>query len=158
MNELVCGSVGTGKTTYIRDVVKSRVNQNMNSMVLSNKVCKNLYWKDHSGLTLPVCESDICLTNENNTPNTFATYIVNRYLSRAGHSDDMCLVVDDFNFDCVNPDYKIEAYYNAITEICKVYKINTVFTYRCDEDKHNVSFEDVPKRLLKAADKITILK
>jgi hypothetical protein len=70
----------------------------------------------------------------------------------------MCLVVDDFNFDCVNPDYKIEAYYNAITEICKVYKISTVFTYRCDEDKRSVSFETVPNRLLKAADKITILK
>lgn len=158
MNELVCGSVGTGKTTYVREFIDSRINRKERSMILTNNNNKRIYWKDKSDLFYSVSYSDFNITDNNNTPSSFARYLFNRYISCAGKQDNMCLFVDDFNFDFINSDYKAEAFYDAIVELFKINDISTVFTYNCGDISKELAFESVPKRMIKTADRVTLLK
>lgn len=157
MNELVCGSVGTGKTTYIRGLIDSRINHKEPSMILTNNNNKRIYWKDKSDLFEPASYNDFDITEDNNTPSSFSRYLLDRYISRVGKQDNMCLFVDDFNFDFINPDYKTEAFYDAIVELFKTNGIGTVFTYNCGDSSRELAFESVPKRMIKIADRVTFL-
>jgi hypothetical protein len=158
MNELVCGSVGTGKTTYIRELIDYRINHKEHSMVLTNNNNKRIYWKDESDLFESASYNDFIITDDNNTPSSFARYLLNRYILHACKQDNMCLFVDDFNFDFINPDYKAEAFYDAIVELFKIYDISTVFTYNYGDTPKELAFESVPKRMIKTADRVTFLK
>lgn len=160
MNELVCGSTGTGKTTYIRGIVDSRIDHNEHTMVLTNEICKRIYWKNESDLLFPVSNTDkgFNITEDNNTPSTFASYILNLYIANGHGGKGRCLVVDEFNFDTVNPDYRLEAFYDAIAELFKTQEIGTIFTYNCVDVKKELAFDVVPKRMVREADRITVLK
>ena len=158
MNELVCGSVGTGKTTYIRGLIDSRIDHKEHSMILTNNSSKRIYWKDESDLFESTSYNDFNITDDNNTPSSFARYLLNRYISRVGKKDNMCLFVDEFDFDFINPDYKTEAFYDAIVELFKTNDISTVFTYNCGSTSKELAFESVPKRMIKTADRVTVLK
>lgn len=160
MNELVCGSIGTGKTTYIRGIVDSRIDHSEHSMILTNRVCKNIYWKNESDLLFAVSNADkrFNITDNNNTPKDFASYLLSLYISQCSNDKPRCLVIDEFDFETVNPDYKLEAFYDAIADLFKAEHIDTFFTYSCGDTKRELAFESVPKRIVKTADRITVLK
>lgn len=158
MNELVCGSAGTGKTTYTRGLIDSRIDHKEYSMILTNNSSKRTYWKDRSDLFESVSYSDFVITNDNNTPQSFARYLLSHYISHIGKQDNMCLFVDEFDFDFINQDYKLEAFYDAIVSLFKAANISTVFTYNCGNAPKEFTFESVPKRMIKTADRITVLK
>lgn len=158
MNELICGSVGTSKTTYIRGLIDSRVDHKEHSMILTNNNNKRIYWKDGSDLFESASYNDFNITDDNNTPSSFARCLLNYYISHVGKQDNMCLFVDDFNFDFINPDYKAESFYDAIVELFKINDISTVFTYNCGYTLKELVYESVPKRMIKTADRVTFLK
>lgn len=127
-------------------------------MILTNNNSKRTYWKDISDLFESVSYSDFVITDDNNTPSSFARCLLNCYISHIGKQDNMCLFVDEFDFDFINPDYKVEAFYDAIVELFKTNNIGTVFTYNCGNAPKEFTFESIPKRMIKTADRITILK
>jgi hypothetical protein len=152
MNDLIYGAAASGKTTFVRGVVNTRIDSNNHSLILTNAVCKRLYWRNESDLLKVVCPSDLTLDDSNNTPQTFALSLVDYYNFVCARTFSCrCIVFDGFDFDAVNPDYKLEAFYEAIANVCKREKIDTVFTYSCND-------EQVPKRMLDAADRVTHLK
>lgn len=158
MNELVCGSVGTGKTTYICGLIDSRIDHKEHSVILTNNNNKRIYWRDKSDLLESTSSNDFIINDDNNTPSSFARYLFNRYISRIDKQDSICLFVDDFNFDLINSDYKMEAFYNAIVKLFKTNSIDTVFTYNCGGTPKELALDQVPKSMIKSADRITLLK
>jgi len=158
MNELICGSICTGKTTYIRGLINSRIDHKEHSMILTNNNNKRIHWRDASDLFKSASYNNFVITDDNNTPSSFARHLLNYYISHVCKQDNMCLFVDEFDFDFINPDYKLEAFYDAIVKLFKTNNIGTVFTYNCGNSPKELAFESVPKRMIKAADRITILK
>lgn len=127
-------------------------------MILTNSSSKRIYLKDELDLFESKSYNDFSITDNNNTPSSFARYLLNRYISRVGKQDSVCLFVDEFDFDFINPDYKAEAFYDAIVELFKTNVIGTVFTYSCGNTSRELAFESVPKRIVKTADRVTVLK
>lgn len=154
---LIYGAYGCGKTSMVMDIINERIENDNNTMLLTTSCTKRIFYKNtKSPMVRIVDETCINVTADNNTPELFAKYLVQYYISRAGRMYADTLIVDDYPFSTINADYSEEEYFRELTKACKENKINLIYT-KGTASKDGV-YSSLPPIFERFSDIITVLK
>ncbi len=154
---LIYGAYGCGKTSMVMDIINERIENDNNTMLLTTSCIKRLFYKNtKSPMIRIVDESCINVTADNNTPELFAKYLVQYYISREGRLYADTIIVDDYPFSTINADYSEEEYFRELTKACKENKINLIYT-KGTSSKDGV-YSSLPPIFERFSDIITVLK
>lgn len=154
---LIYGAYGCGKTSMVMDIINERIENDNNTMLLTTSCIKRLFYKNtKSPMIRIVDESCINVTVDNNTPELFAKYLVQYYISREGRLYADTIIVDGYPFSIINADYSEEEYFRELTKACKENKINLIYT-KGTSSKDGV-YSSLPSIFERFSDIITVLK
>lgn len=154
---LIYGAYGCGKTSMVMDIVDERIKNDNNTMLLTTSCTKRLFYKNtKSPMIRIVDETCINVTADNNTPELFAKYLVQYYISREGRLYADTIIVDGYTFSTINADYSEEEYFRELTKACKENKINLIYT-KGTVSKDGV-YSSLPPIFERFSDIITVLK
>ncbi len=154
---LIYGAYGCGKTSMVMDIIDDRIKNDNNTMLLTTSCTKRLFYKNtKSPMIRIVDETCINVTADNNTPELFAKYLVQYYISREGRLYADTIIVDGYTFSTINADYSEEEYFRELTKACKENKINLIYT-KGTISKDGV-YSSLPPIFERFSDIITVLK
>lgn len=154
---LIYGAYGCGKTSMVMDIINDRIENDNNTMLLTTSCTKRLFYKNtKSPMIRIVDETCINVTADNNTPELFAKYLVQYYISREGRLYVDTIIVDGYTFSTINADYSEEEYFRELTKACKENKINLIYT-KGTISKDGV-YSSLPPIFERFSDIITVLK
>ena len=154
---LIYGAYGCGKTSMVMEIINDRIENDNNTMLLTTSCTKRLFYKNtKSPMIRIVDETCINVTADNNTPELFAKYLVQYYISKEGRSYADTLIVDGYPFSTINADYSEEEYFRELTKACKENKINLIYT-KGTSSKEGV-YSSLPPIFERFSDIITVLK
>ena len=154
---LIYGAYGCGKTSMVMEIINDRIENDNNTMLLTTSCTKRLLYKNtKSPMIRIVDETCINVTADNNTPELFAKYLVQYYISREGRLYVDTIIVDGYPFSIINADYSEEEYFRELTKACKENKINLIYT-KGTSSKEGV-YSSLPPIFERFSDIITVLK
>ena len=154
---LIYGAYGCGKTSMVMDIINERIENDNNTMLLTTSCTKRLFYKNTKSPMIRIVDGTcINVTADNNTPELFAKYLVQYYISREGRMYADTLIVDDYPFSTINADYSEEEYFRELTKACKENKINLIYT-KGTASKEGV-YSSLPPIFERFSDIITVLK
>lgn len=154
---LIYGTYGCGKTSLIRDTITQRIKNNENTLLITDAHSNRIYYKDVKSDVLKIVdERCLKITEENNTPELFAKYIIQYYISLVGRLNVDTIIVDGYQFLLVNKDYSEDEFFRELSKKCKVSKINLIYT-KGYSSKENV-YSSLPYIFERFSDMITIMK
>lgn len=154
---LIYGSYGCGKTSMVRDIINQRMSNNENTMLFTTSCAKQSYYKEiNSNILRVMDENSFYVTEDNNTPELFAKYLVQFYISREGKLNVDTLIVDDYPLVTINEDYAEYEYFRELSKQCKENNINLIYT-KGTASKEKV-YSSLSENFERFSDIITVIK
>lgn len=154
---LIYGAYGCGKTSMIRDIINQRISNNEITMLFTTSCTKQSYYKEINSSILRIMdENSFNVTENNNTPEMFAKYIVQSYISKDGQLNVDTLIVDDYPLVTINKDYAEYEYFRELSKQCKENNINLIYT-KGTASKENV-YSSLSEIFERFSDIITVIK
>lgn len=120
-------------SAYVKGYLDGRISNGMHTLILTNSEKKRSIYNVSSDLTYVMSDEDLDFTQSDN-PEDFATYIIN--LCKEKFSCSCEVIVDGFDFDLVNDDYKLHAYLRHLRSALRLYHCKLTFTL--DGTKHSL--------------------
>lgn len=154
---LIYGAYGCGKTSMIRDIINQRISNNEITMLFTTSCTKQSYYKEINSSILRIMdENSFNVTEDNNTPEMFAKYIVQYCVSMTEQLNVYTIIVDDYPFVTINEDYAEYEYFRELSKQCKENNINLIYT-KGTASKENI-YSSLPPIFERFSDIITVVK
>ena len=153
---LIYGRCGCGKTTYLAQLIKEKINQNIDVCLITNVMSYKHEWFRDKHKYLHIFEpKELSIVDGN--PEDVAKQIVQYYISRVGRCNVNTLAIDEVPFHLLfgNGEYSEEEYFRELSKMCKGNNINFVTTKSISGYK---IYWELPRIYEKFSDIITVIK
>lgn len=159
---LIFGYYGCGKTTYIRQLIKDKLQNNLDVCILTNVYYAKTYFNKEDKHLHTFTLSDVLpfLSDNEKNPTNIAKAIVNCFVANVGRFNINTVAVDEMDivFHSINSDYSEDEYFREISKCCKENKFNLLYTKGIDKNENESSYHKIPTVFERFSDIITILK
>ena len=157
---LIFGYYGCGKTTYLRQLIKDKLQNNLVVCVLTNVYYAKTYFNKEDKNLHTFTLSDILpfLSDNEKNPTNIAKAIVNCFVSNVCRSNLYTIAVDEADLHSINSDYSEDEYFRELSKCCKENKFNLLYTKGIDKKENDSSYHKIPTIFERFSDIITVLK
>ena len=159
---LIFGYYGCGKTTYIRQLIKDKIQNNLGVCVLTDTYSAKTYFnkEDKNLHTFTMADVLTFLSDNEKNPTNIAKSIVNCFVANVGRFNIDTIAVDgmDTVFYSINSDYSENEYFRELSKCCKENKFNLLYTKGIDKNENDSSYHKIPTVFERFSDIITVLK
>ena len=159
---LIFGYYGCGKTTYLRQLIKDKLQNNLCVCVLANVYSEKTYFnkEDKNLHTFTMADVLPFLSDNEKNPTNIAKAIVNCFIANVGRFNIDTIAVDDMStvFHFINSDYSEDEYFRELSKCCKENKFNLLYTKGIDKTGNDSSYHKIPTIFERFSDVITVLK
>ena len=159
---LIFGYYGCGKTTYIRQLIKDKLQNNLGVCVLTNVYYAKTYFnKENENLhTFVIADVLPFLSYNEKNPTNIAKAIVNCFVANIGRFNIDTVAIDEMDtvFHSINSDYSEDEYFRELSKCCKENKFNLLYTKGIDKTENASSYNKIPTIFERFSDIITVLK
>ena len=157
---LIFGYYGCGKTTYLRQLIKDKLQNNLGVCVLTNVYYAKTYFNKEDKNLHTFTLSDILpfLSDNEKNPTNIAKAIVNCFAANVCRSNLDTVAVDEADLHSINSDYSEDEYFRELSKYCKENKFNLLYTKGIDKKENDSSYHKFPTIFERFSDIVTVLK
>lgn len=159
---LIFGYYGCGKTTYIRKLIKDKIQNDFGVCVLTNNYSAKTYFnkEDKNLHVFTIADVLTFLSNNEKNPTNTAKAIVNCFIAKVGRFNIDTIAVDgmDIVIPSINSDYSEDEYFRELSKCCKENKFNLLYTKSINKEENDSSCHKIPTIFERFSDIITVLK
>lgn len=156
---LIFGPIAVGKTTYLRQLIKDKLQNNLGVCLLTDNYSAKTYFnKEDKNLHIFTIADILSFLSDNEkNPTNIAKAIVNCSIANVGRFNIDTIAVDEIDTNLLNSDYSEDEYFRELSKCCKENKFNLLYTNGI-EVENNSPYHKIPTIFERFSDIITILK